>query len=170
MNKASPVLPTRPALLFKDKQPKDDQVLPYTRQRREDHPTLIRPPTGPWWRRRQLRRRWCYNDRNFVAQEQPTASCGLYVLCGTTQHRLRRRRGGDGGDGVGEATATVQDSKSHFEVCYASADRSLTRKSMQRKRKQRACRTFLGQTKCCKCTIINGNETNFPSFFENNLL
>ena len=60
--------------------------------------------------------------------------------------------------------------KSHFEVYYASADRSLTRKSMQRKRKQRACRTFLGQTKCCKCTIINSNETNFPSFFENNLL
>ena len=90
MNKA-PVLPTRPALLFKDKQPKDDQVLPYTRQRREDHPTLIRPPTGPWWRRRQ-RRQQCYNDQNFVAQKQPTASCGLYVMCGTTQQRRRRRR------------------------------------------------------------------------------
>ena len=98
MNKA-PVLPTRPALLFKDKQPKDDQVLPYTRQRREDHPTLIRPPTGPWWRRRrQRRRRWCYNDQNFVAQEQPTASCGLlcyvwhYTTPPTTARRWRRRR------------------------------------------------------------------------------
>ena len=162
-------------MLFKDKQPKDDQVLPYTRQRREDHPTLIRPPTGPCWQRRRRRqwRRWCYNDRNFVAQEQPTASCGLYVLCGTTQHRRRRRGDGDGA-AMATASATAKllpPFKSHFEVYYASADRSLlTRKSMQRKRKQKACRTFLGQTKCCKCTIINGNETNFPSFFENNLL
>ena len=160
MNKASPVLPTRPAFAFQGQTTKrrPSPTLHTTKTRRSSHSNSTA-------------------DRALVAAAAAVAAAVVLQrpkLCSTGAAHgklwavmLCVALHNTADDGAAMATATAKPLlpfKSHFEVCYASADRSLTRKSMQRKRKQKACRTFLGQTKCCKCTIINGNETNFPSF------
>ena len=68
----------------------------------------------------------------------------------------------DGGGGGGGGEAPLPLFKSHFEVCYASADRSLTRISMQRNESKGPAAAHFQDKQ--KCMIINGNETNFPSF------
>ena len=158
MNKTSPVLPTRPAFAFQGQTTKrrPSPTLHTTKTRRSSHSNSTA-------------------DRALVAaaaaaavaaavvlQRPKLCSTGaahgkLWAVCFVWHYTTPPAT-------VSATAKLLPPFKSHFEVYYASADRSLTRKSMQRKRKQRACRTFLGQTKCCKCTIINGNETNFPSF------
>ena len=159
MNKA-PVLPTRPALLFKDKQPKDDQV-----------PTLHTTKT----------RRSSYSnstaDRALVAAAAaaPTAVLQRPKLCSTEAahgklwavcyvwHYTTTPT---------TATATTKPLppfKSHFEVCYGSADRSLTRKSMQRNESKGPAAHFQDKQNVANARLLTAMKPISP-LFENNLL